>query len=312
MSVTEEIIDMTTAEYASDRTEKPSSEQTIDDDYEVVIEARTGWRLIDWKEFVEYRDLFRFLIWRNIKVQYAQSTLGIGWAIIQPLFSMIVFTVVFGKLASVKSDGVPYAVFSFAALVPWTYFANALTEGTNSLVSNTKMLSKVYFPRMMLPLSAVVAKLVDFCVAMVILGALMAWYGIAPNAGVLMFPLLVVLMILTAGGLGMWLTALAVHYRDIKFAMNFIVQILMYCAPVVYPASLIPETYALGGYVIHTRLLYALNPMVGVIEGFRSALLGTTPMPWSLLAIGTLSSLVIAVTGCLYFRKKERLFADVA
>ncbi len=284
----------------------------LDPDYEVVIEPRTGWRLVDWKELVEYRDLFRFLVWRGIKVQYAQSTLGIGWAIIQPLFSMIVFTIVFGKLAGVESDGVPYAVFSFAALVPWTYFSNALTEGTNSLVSNTNMLSKVYFPRMLLPLSAVAAKLVDFCIALTILAGLMVYYGIVPNAGLLMFPFLVALMVVTAAGLGMWLTALAIQYRDIKFAMHFIVQILMYCAPVVYPASLIPETWSHGGYVYYPRLYYAANPMVGVIEGFRSALLGTNPMPWSLLAVGSLSATIIAVTGCLYFRKKERLFADVA
>jgi lipopolysaccharide transport system permease protein len=280
--------------------------------YEVVIEPKPGWRLIDWKEFYEYRDLFRFLIWRSIKVQYAQSTLGVGWAIIQPLFSMVIFTVVFGKLAGVESDGVPYAVFSFAALMPWTYFANALTEGTNSLVGNTNMLRKVYFPRMMLPLSAVFAKLIDFAIASVILTGLMAWYGVAPNVGVLMLPFLVCLMILTAAGLGMWLTALAVHYRDVKHAMSFIVQILMYCAPVVYPASLIPWTYHWGDIVLYPRLIYSLNPMVGVIEGFRSALLGTTPMPWSLLAIGTLSAIVIAVSGCLFFRRKERLFADVA
>lgn len=281
-------------------------------DYELIIQPRTGWQLIDWKEFYEYRDLFRFLIWRSIKVQYAQSTLGIGWAVIQPLFSMVIFTIVFGKLAGVESDGVPYAVFSFAALVPWTYFANALTEGTNSLVGNTNMLSKVYFPRMMLPLSAVFAKLVDFGISCTILACLMIYYGSAPTWGILLLPYLVGLMILTAAGIGMWLTALAVQYRDIKFALNFVVQLLMYCTPVVYAASLIPWTYEWQGYVFYPRLLYALNPMVGVIEGFRSALLGTNPMPWALIGVGTLSATIIAVTGCLFFRKKERLFADVA
>ncbi len=286
--------------------------ESSDPRIEIIIEARSGWQLIDWKEFLEYRDLLRFLVWRSIKVQYAQSTLGIGWAIIQPVFSMIIFTIVFGHLASISSDGAPYAVFSLAALVPWTYFANALTEGANSLVSNTNMLSKVYFPRMMLPLSAVFAKLVDFCISLSILALLMMYYGIVPNVGILLFPLLVGLMILTAAGLGMWLTALAIQYRDIKFAMSFIVQILMYCSPVVYPASLIPETWTYGGFVFHPRLYYAVNPMVGVIEGFRSALLGANPMPWSLLAVGAVSALAIATTGCLYFRRKERLFADVA
>jgi lipopolysaccharide transport system permease protein len=268
-----------------------------------VIEPRTGWRLVDFKELRDYRDLFLFLTWRHIKVQYAQSTLGIGWAVIQPLFSMIVFTIVFGRLAGVSSDGAPYAVFSFVALVPWTYFANAVTEGTNSLVSNTNMLTKVYFPRLVLPLSAVLAKLVDFAIGLLLLFAIMAWYAVPPTWSALALPLLIALMVLTAAGLGMWMTALAVQYRDVKYGLNFAVQLLMYAAPVVYPASLIPPRW---------QLAYALNPMVGVIEGFRAALLGTRPMPWDLLAVGGGSAVVIAVTGCLYFRAKERLFADVA
>jgi lipopolysaccharide transport system permease protein len=268
-----------------------------------IIEPKSGWRLVDWRELLDYRDLFLFLTWRHIKVQYAQSTLGIGWAIIQPLFSMIVFTIVFGTLAGVSSDGAPYAVFSFVALVPWTYFANAVTEGTNSLVSNTNMLTKVYFPRLVLPLSSVLAKLVDFSIGMLLLFGLMVWYGIVPTWGVLALPVLVLLMMLTAAGLGMWMTALAVQYRDVKYGLNFAIQLLMYAAPVVYPASLIPEKW---------QLAYALNPMVGVIEGFRSALLGTRPMPWDLLGVGLASATVIAVSGMLYFRSKERLFADVA
>lgn len=281
-----------------------SQEEPAPSDVSVtIIEPQSGWRLVDWKELADYRDLFLFLTWRHIKVQYAQSTLGIGWAIIQPLFSMIVFTIVFGKLAGVASDGAPYAVFSFVALVPWTYFANAVTEGTNSLVSNTNLLTKVYFPRLVLPLSAVLAKLVDFTIGLVILLALLAWYRIVPTWGVLALPLLILLMMLTAAGLGLWMTALAVQYRDIKYGLNFAIQLLMYTAPVVYPASLIPEKW---------QLVYALNPMVGVIEGFRAALLGTRAMPWSMLAMGIVSATTIATTGCLYFRRKERLFADVA
>jgi lipopolysaccharide transport system permease protein len=267
-----------------------------------IIEPRSGWRLVDWKELYDYRDLFYFLVWRSVKVRYAQSAIGIGWAVIQPLFSMLVFTVVFGKLAGVESDGAPYALFSFAALVPWTYFSNALTEGTNSLVSNANMLSKVYFPRLILPLSAVAAKLVDFAIALMLLAGLMAWYRVAPTYGVLMLPLLTLLMVLSAAGLGMWLTALAVQYRDVNYGIGFGVQLLMYAAPVVYPASLIPDRY---------QLLYALNPMVGVIEGFRSALLGTRPMPWDLLAVGAATATVFAVTGALYFRRREKVFADV-
>ena len=268
-----------------------------------IIEARRGWRLVNWAELFQYRDLFRFLIWREIKVRYSQSAIGIGWAIIEPVFSMLVFTIIFGQLAKVSSDGAPYAVFSFAALVPWTYFSNALVDGVNCLVTEANMLRKIYFPRLFLPLSAVVAKLVDFAIAMVVLFGLMAWYRIAPNWNALFLPLLVLLMMITAAGLGLWLTALAVQYRDVKHAMSFVVRILMYGAPVVYPASLIPQRY---------QLLYALNPMVGVIEGFRAALLGTRAMPWDFLAVGTVSALLIAVMGTLYFRGRERLFADVA
>ena len=268
-----------------------------------VIEPRSGWRLIDWKELHEYRDLFRFLVWREIRVRYAQSAVGIGWAVIQPLCSMIIFTIIFGRLANVSSDGVPYAVFNLSALVLWTYFSNALIDGVNCLISNVNMLTKIYFPRMLMPISAVAARLLDFCIGLVILAVLMARYRIVPTWYTILLPVFVALMVLTASGLSMWLSALAVQYRDVKHAMNFIVQLLMYAAPVVYPASLIPKRY---------QLLYALNPMVGVIEGFRSALLGTRSMPWDFLAVGTVSALVIACAGMLYFRRRERLFADVA
>ena len=271
--------------------------------YRVVLEQRKGMRSINLQELWEYRDLLMFLVWRSIRVRYAQSLLGVGWAIVQPLFSMVVFTIVFGRLAKVDSDGVPYAVFSFTALVPWTYFANALTESAGSLVSNANMIRKVYFPRLVLPLSAVVAKLVDFSIAMVLLFAIMLWYKVVPTWGVLYLPFLVVLMMLTAAGIGTWLTALSIQYRDVHYSLNFVVQLLMYAAPVVYPVSLVPEEY---------RLLYGCNPMVGVIEGFRSALLGTVPMPWDLLGLGGGVSLFLCVTGALYFRSKEKIFADVA
>lgn len=271
--------------------------------HRVVIEARTGLRALDLGELRDYRDLLYFLVLRSVRVRYAQSLLGVGWAVIQPLFSMLVFTVIFGKLAKVESDGAPYAVFSFAALVPWTYFANAMSESAGSLVGNANMLRKVYFPRLVLPLSAVLAKLVDFGISMVILACIMAWYGIAPTGYVVLLPVLIALMVLTAAGIGMWLTALSIQYRDVHFSLNFLVQLLMYAAPVVYPASLVPEKYA---------LLYALNPMVGVIEGFRSALLGTVPMPWMAVGLGFAVSSLLAVSGAVYFRNKERIFADVA
>ncbi len=271
--------------------------------YETIIEARSNWRLLDWKELYNYRDLLRFLVWREIKVRYAQSAIGIGWAIIQPVFSMIVFTIIFGKLAKVSSDGSPYALFSLSALVPWTYFSNSLIDGTNSLVSEANMLKKVYFPRILMPTSAVFAKLVDFTIAMTLLFILMVFFQTPPTWGVLVLPVLILLMMQTAFGLACWLTAFAIQYRDVKHAMNFVVQLLMYAAPVVYPASLIPEKY---------QLFYAINPMVAVIEGFRAALLGTREMPWQFIIIGILSSTCISLTGILYFNRKERIFADVA
>jgi lipopolysaccharide transport system permease protein len=271
--------------------------------HELVIERRSGWRSIDWRELYGYRDMFRFLTLRSVKTRYSQSVIGVGWAVIQPLFSMLVFTVVFGKLAKVATDGVPYALFSFTALVPWTYFSNALTDSTASLISNAGMLSKVYFPRLILPISAVAAKLVDFSIALLMLFALMVVYRVAPTGGVVVLPLLILIMVLVAAGAGMWLTALAIQYRDVSYAMTFLVQLLMYAAPVVYPASLVPARY---------RLLYSVNPMVGVIEGFRSALLGTRPMPWAMIAIGGGTSVLLVISGALYFRSKERVFADVA
>lgn len=259
--------------------------------------------MIDWRELVAYRDLFRFLIWREIKVRYAQSAIGIGWAVIQPVCSMIIFTIVFGRLANVSSDGVPYALFSFAALVPWTYFSNAINDGVASLVSETNMLRKIYFPRLLMPLSAVAAKLVDFSIAMVVLAFLMLCYGQRPGLGILLLPFLISIMVVTAAGVSVWLSALAVQFRDVKHAMTFVVQLAMYASPVVYPTSLIPAEY---------RLLYAINPMVGVIEGFRSALLGTQLMPWSLIGVGCLSATAILLSGLAFFRSKERIFADVA
>jgi len=277
-----------------------------------VIEPPTAWALVDWAELLQYRDLYFFLVRRSVKVRYAQSAIGIGWAVIQPLMSMILFTVIFGRVVKVSSEGAPYAVFSLVALVPWTYFANAVTESTGSLLSNANMISKVYFPRLILPLAAVAAKLVDFLIAMALLAGLMAWYQILPTASVIMLPPLVLLMMLTAAGLGMWLTALAIQYRDVHHAIGFVVQLLMYAAPVVYPTSLINERYEIFGAIINLQLLYALNPMVGVIEGFRSALLGTRPMPWDFLVVGTAVGLLVAVTGLLYFQRREQLFADVA
>jgi len=267
-----------------------------------IIAPTSGWRLIDVGELWAYRDLFYFLVWRDIKTRYAQSAIGIGWAVIQPVFFMIVFTFVFGKWAEVGSDGAPYAIFSYTALVPWVYFASAVQDSSSSLIKNANLLSKVYFPRLIMPISSALAKLVDFSIAFGIVIILMVWYKTVPGVSVFALPLLVVIMVVAVTGIGTWFTSLAVQYRDIPYAMPFGIQLMMMVSPVVYPASLIPDQY---------RLLYAINPMVGVIEGFRSALLGTMPMPWDLIGVSGGTSLVIAFGGMLYFRRMERTFADV-
>ncbi len=259
--------------------------------------------IIDWAELWAYRDLFYFLVWRDIKTRYAQSILGVGWAIIQPVFRMVVFTIVFGNLAQIDSDGVPYAIFSYTALVPWSYFASSLTAASNSLATSTNMVQKVYFPRLVIPFSPVLSGLVDFAIAFLLLFGLMLWFDVWPTSGIVLLPLLVLLMMISSAGLGLWLTALSVQYRDVQYGMNFVVQLLMYAAPVVYPASNVPEQF---------RLLYGIFPMAGVIEGFRSVLLGTNPIPWDLLGVGTVSALVIFISGMLYFNYMERYFADVA
>ena len=270
---------------------------------ETVIEPKQGWQFVDWKEVRAYKDLFFFLVLRDIKVLYKQTVLGFSWAIIRPFFSMIVFSVVFGRLAKVPSDGIPYPIFSYAALLPWTYFSTSLNKSTLSLISNANMLTKVYFPRIFIPFTPVFAGLIDFAIAFFVLAGMMVWYGITPTSNFAFLPLLILMMVLTAAGIGMWLSALAIQYRDIRHAIQFITQILMYAAPVVWPVSLIPEKY---------RIIYAAYPMAGVIEGFRSSLIGAKPMPWDLIAVGSITALVIAVTGTLYFRRMERVFADVA
>ncbi len=264
-----------------------------------IIENKNGWGLLDWKELRQYRDMFFFLVWRDIKARYAQSVLGIGWAIIQPVFSMLVFTIVFGNMAKIDSDGSPYAIFSFTALVPWTFFASALTASTGSL---NIMISKIYFPRIVLPLASILSKGVDFSISLSLLVLMMLWFRVVPTLNVFFLPVFVVILVLTAVGFGLWLSALSVQYRDIRYGLGFGVQLLMYAAPVVYPTSYVPEAY---------RLIYALNPMVGVIEGFRSAILATNPMPWDLIYIGGISSVLIALSGMLFFKRREKFFADV-
>ena len=254
-------------------------------------------------EVWQYRDLFYFLVWKDVKAQYAQSVLGIGWAVLRPIFSMVVFTVIFGKLAKIDSDGLPYALFSFAGVVPWTYFSTALSTSSGSLASAVNLVQKVYVPRVIIPLAPVLSKLVDFSIAMVIFFGMAAWYRVFPTWWGLCLPLLVLIMMMTSYGIGLWLTSLAVQYRDVKHMLGFGVQLMMYVSPVVYPVSMVPEKY---------RLLYGINPMAGVIEGFRAGLLGSVPMPWDLIGIGFTTGLILLVSGGYFFGYKEKHFADVA
>lgn len=270
----------------------------------LVIEPSGRWPKIDFGELWAYRGLFFFLVWRDIKVRYAQTVIGAGWAILQPVLTMLVFTIIFGNFADIPSDGVPYPVFSLAALVAWTYFSTAFTNASNSLVANTNLITKVYFPRLVIPFAPVLAGLVDFAIAFAILLLTMLFFGMLPQPlAILVLPLLLVIMMVTAAGVGCWLSALNIQYRDVKYAVPFLVQVWMYASPIVYPMSIVPERY---------RTLYALNPMAGVIEGFRSVLLGTSAISWSVIAVSLFMGLVLFVTGAMYFRRMERVFADVA
>lgn len=266
------------------------------------IKPRRGWQLIDFKELKEYRDLFYFLVAREIKVRYKQTVLGCLWAIIQPFFSMVVFTLFFGKLAKMPSDGVPYPIFNFTAMVAWTYFANSITGSGNSLIGNTGLISKVYFPRMIIPLAPVLAGLLDFSIAFIMLIGMMFYFRIYPTVMILLLPFLVVLIMFTAGGVGTFLAALNAKYRDIKYTIPFLVQLWMFASPIVYSTTMIPEKY---------RLIYGLNPLSGVIEGFRSVLLGTVAFPTQMVLLSASVSLILFVIGISYFKQMEQYFADI-
>lgn len=270
---------------------------------EIVIRRRKGWIGVNWKELVQYKDLLWFLTLRNIKAKYAQSVLGVSWALIQPLFSTLVYTLVFGNLARIDSNGVPYFLFSLVALVPWTFFSNTLNESANSLVTNANLITKVYFPRLVLPLSSVFSKGVDFLIGFILLVVVLVIYQMTPSPAIVLLPWLVLVLLMTSLGTGMLLSALAVQYRDVKYALVFLVQLLMYAAPVVYPTTNVPEPY---------RTWYCLNPMVGVIEGFRSIFLHTIDFPYTWMWMGTGVALLLFVFGLLFFRRMERVFSDVA
>jgi lipopolysaccharide transport system permease protein len=266
------------------------------------IKPKKGWQLIDFRELKEYRDLFYFLVVRDIKVKYKQTVLGGLWAVIQPVFSMIVFTLFFGRLAKIPSDGVPYPIFNYSAMVAWTYFATSINGSGNSLIGNTNLVSKVYFPKLIIPLSPVLASLLDFGIAFVVLIAMMIYFGLYPTFSILVVPVLVALLVLTASGVGAALAALNAKYRDIRYAIPFLIQLWMFASPIVYPASIVPEKY---------RAFYALNPMAGIIEGLRSVLLGTVPFPTTMVVVSAIVSFLFFLSGIFYFRQMERYFADI-
>ena len=266
-----------------------------------VIEPVSGWEFPDFKELKAYRDLFYFLVWRDIKVLYAQTVLGFSWAILNPLIQIVIFSIIFGKVARIPTDGIPYVLFSTVAIVPWTYMAESMSTSSQSLVLGQNLLGKVYFPRIIFPLTSVLAKLVDFSISLMLVVAVMVYYQIAPTWNLLYLPLLVLLMMVIPTGIGLWLSALAIRYRDVKFAMPFVIRMLIYTAPILYSASAIPEQY---------RLLFSLNPLVAVIEGYRASLLGL-PMPWEYILPGTLVAVLILIFGAIYFRRMERVFVDV-
>ncbi|MBR49389.1 MAG: phosphate ABC transporter permease [Chloroflexi bacterium] len=257
---------------------------------------------INPKELWKSKDLLYFLILKDIKSRYAQSIIGVGWAIIQPVFFMIVFTIIFGKLAKIESEGVPYQIFSFCALVPWTFFSNSITDITNSLISNINMVTKIYIPRFLLPISAMCGKSIDFIISLIILVIMLLWFNIIPGKNILLIFYYFTLLLISSLGIGTLLTTLAIQYRDVKYALPFGIQLLMYCSPVVYSTSIIPEPY---------RVIYALNPIVIIIEGFRYIFLDAGVLNFEMLISGTISIFVIFLISIIYFVRTERTFADV-
>ena len=266
------------------------------------IQPQTEWTAAGLKELWEYRELLYFLTWRDIKVRYKQTVLGAAWAIIQPFFMMVVFSLFFGYLAKVPSDGIPYPIFAYCALLPWQLFAHALTESSNSLVANERLITKVYFPRLVVPISAVLGGLLDFAIAFVILLLMMAYYGVRPTWAIVTLPAFLLLAMLTALGVGLWLSALNVKYRDVRYTISFLIQFWLFATPVAYSSSLVPARW---------RALYGLNPMAGVVEGFRWALLGKSEGPGALLAVSVAVVILILIGGLYYFRRMEAEFADV-
>lgn len=268
----------------------------------LVIEPSRGWVTLKLSELWLYRELLYFLAWREVKVRYKQTAIGVAWAVVQPLFTMLLFSLFFGRLAKVPSDGIPYPLFILAALVPWNFFANGLAQSANSLVGNSNLITKVYFPRLVIPVSSILSGVFDFLIALALLVALMLFYGDAPRLTVLWLPAFLLLAFVTALGVGFWLSALNVEYRDVRHTIPFLTQFWMFATPIAYPSSLLHGPW---------RTLYGLNPMVGVVDGFRWALLGRGTAPGQMIGVSVLAAVVVLVTGAFYFRRMERTFADV-
>ncbi len=270
--------------------------------HRIVIGPSKGWVPLDLKELWQYRELLMVLTWRTVSIRYKQTVLGAAWAILQPLFTMVVFSIFFGNLAKVPSDGLPYPIFAYTALLPWQFFSQGLGQAGNSVVSSQNLVTKVYFPRMIIPISAILPGLIDFALAFVILIGMMAYFHIAPTLMVLTLPLFLLLALAASLGVGLWLAAMNVRYRDIRLALPFLTQLWMFVTPVAYPSSLVPERY---------RVIYGLNPMSGVTEGFRWALLGKGEPPGPMLMVSVAAVAILLVSGLYYFRRAERNFADV-
>ena len=266
------------------------------------IQPSRGWAWPKLRELWEYRELIFFFAWRDIKVRYRQTVLGALWAIIQPVFTMVIFSLFFGRLAGVPADGLPYPVFSYAALVPWTFFTNALTQASNSLVLSANMIKKIYFPRLSLPIATVLAGVIDFVLAFMVLLGIMLYYGLVPTINVLWLPLFLLLALITSLGVSLWLSAMNVQFRDVRYTIPFLTQAWLFVTPIAYPSSLLSEPW---------RTLYGLNPMAGVVEGFRWALLGTDTAPGPMTVVSALVALTLFVSGAFYFRRMEQSFADV-
>lgn len=269
----------------------------------VRIQPSRGWASLGLAPLWQSRELLYFLVWRDVKVRYKQTIIGAAWAIIQPVMTMVVFSLFFGNLAQVPSDGIPYPIFSYAALVPWTFFANGLAQASQSLVSNANMIKKVYFPRLALPIATVLAGGVDFVLAFLVLIAMMFAYGIVPTANIIFLPFFLLLAFVTSLGVGLWLSAMNVQFRDVRYTVPFLTQLWLFITPIAYPSSLIENPIVRG--------IYAINPMTGVVEGFRWALLGTDTAPTVMVLVSSVAAVVTLVSGWLYFRRAEKTFADI-